>query len=141
MESSLVPSTQSDKQSISLGYVPEARFFLHPCSLCSLFNTLLSIPHVYPSPVALTNPFNMSTNPPNFHTITTVEQFQEVMKNGLERISLVNFWASWAEPCKPMNELVLELANKYPDIQVLHVRPLAIAHLMTAKTYLIRFCS
>ncbi|KZP10482.1 glutaredoxin [Athelia psychrophila] len=63
----------------------------------------------------------MSTNPPNFHAITTVDQFQELMKNNLERISLINFWASWAEPCKVMNELVLDLAKKYPDIQVLHV--------------------
>jgi len=63
----------------------------------------------------------MSANPPNFYAITTVEQFQETMKNGLERISLINFWAPWAEPCKDMNELVLELAKKYPDIQVLHI--------------------
>ncbi|KAF7972227.1 hypothetical protein HWV62_18628 [Athelia sp. TMB] len=59
--------------------------------------------------------------PANFHEITSVAQFQATMQAGLARISLVSFWAPWAEPCTPMTALVRELAGKYPDIQVLHV--------------------
>ena len=43
-------------------------------------------------------------------------------KADLERISLINFWAPWAEPCKQMNDVVLELAKKYPALLVLQVR-------------------
>jgi thiol-disulfide isomerase/thioredoxin len=57
----------------------------------------------------------------NFHEITSSEQFQSLLSQDLSRVSLINFWAPWAEPCKKMNEIVLELAKKYPQLLVLQV--------------------
>ena len=59
---------------------------------------------------------------PNFHAITSPENFQQLLSEDLTRVSLTNFWAPWAEPCKQMNEVVLELAKKYPKLLVLQVR-------------------
>ncbi|KIM74876.1 hypothetical protein PILCRDRAFT_827798 [Piloderma croceum F 1598] len=57
----------------------------------------------------------------NFHEITSPEQFQSLLSQDLSRVSLINFWAPWAGPCKKMNEIVLELAKKYPQLLVLQV--------------------
>jgi thiol-disulfide isomerase/thioredoxin len=58
----------------------------------------------------------------NFQEIESVEQFQQTLSKDLERVALINFWAEWAEPCQKMNEVVRELAAKYPSLLVLHVR-------------------
>ncbi|OJT15083.1 Monothiol glutaredoxin-4 [Trametes pubescens] len=63
----------------------------------------------------------MSTNPPNFHEVQSAEHFQSLLSEDLTRVSLINFWAPWAAPCKQMNEVVLELAKKYPEVLVLEV--------------------
>lgn len=63
----------------------------------------------------------MSSAPSNFHEISSPEQFQEILSADLNRVSLLNFWAPWAEPCTQMNEVVLELARKYPQLLVLQV--------------------
>jgi len=60
-------------------------------------------------------------SPPNFHQVTSVEHFQTLLSQDLQRVSLINFWAPWAEPCKKMNDVVLELAKKYPNVLVLQV--------------------
>lgn len=57
----------------------------------------------------------------NFYEITSTEQFQNLLSADLSRVSLINFWAPWAEPCKQMNEVVTELAKKYPRVLVLQV--------------------
>ncbi|KAL1663074.1 thioredoxin-like protein [Schizophyllum commune] len=62
----------------------------------------------------------MATSP-NFHVIESPTQFQDIMSADLNRVSLINFWAPWAEPCKQMNEVVRELAKKYPQTQFLEV--------------------
>ena len=49
----------------------------------------------------------------NFFEVKSPEQFKELLSADLKRISIINFWASWAEPCRQMNELVKELAKKY----------------------------
>jgi len=59
--------------------------------------------------------------PGNFQTITSPDQFKELLQKDLERLSLINFWAPWAEPCKQMNEVTLECAKKYPSLLVLQV--------------------
>ncbi|KAF8625144.1 hypothetical protein AX17_006922 [Amanita inopinata Kibby_2008] len=53
--------------------------------------------------------------------ITSTFHFQELLSKDLNRVSLINFWAPWAEPCKQMNEVVLELARKYPSMLTLQV--------------------
>jgi thiol-disulfide isomerase/thioredoxin len=50
----------------------------------------------------------------NFHSITGA-----IPVAPLKRVSLINFWESWAEPCKQTNEVVLELPKKYPEVLVL----------------------
>ncbi|CAE6410095.1 unnamed protein product [Rhizoctonia solani] len=59
--------------------------------------------------------------PENLHVITSPAQFQQLLSADLERISLLNFWAEWAEPCKVMNEVVWELAKKKPQLLILQI--------------------
>ncbi|KAI0353682.1 glutaredoxin [Trametes cingulata] len=63
----------------------------------------------------------MAQAPTNFHEVQSPEHFQSLLSEDLNRVSLINFWAPWAEPCKQMNEVVLELAKKYPQVLVLQV--------------------
>ncbi|KAF4596791.1 monothiol glutaredoxin grx4 [Pleurotus pulmonarius] len=58
---------------------------------------------------------------PNFKVVESPTQFQELLSADLNRVSLINFWAPWAEPCHQMNEVVLELAKKYSQLLVLQV--------------------
>lgn len=60
----------------------------------------------------------------NFQVITSSSQFKDILSVDLNRVSLINFWAPWAEPCKQMNEFVTELAKKHPELLVLQVRAL-----------------
>ncbi|KAJ3554419.1 hypothetical protein NM688_g3123 [Phlebia brevispora] len=60
-----------------------------------------------------------SNVPPNFFEVASAEHFQSLLSKDLQRISLINFWAPWAEPCKQMNEVVVELAKKYERLLVL----------------------
>jgi len=57
----------------------------------------------------------------NFNDVQSTEQFQALLSTDLNRVSLISFWAPWAEPCKQMNEVVSELAKKYPALLVLQV--------------------
>lgn len=57
----------------------------------------------------------------NFFKVISTEHFQELMSADLKRISIVNFWAPWAEPCVTMNQVVKELAKKYPAALFLQV--------------------
>lgn len=57
----------------------------------------------------------------NFYEVTSTDQFKALLSKDLNRVSLLNFWAPFAEPCKQMNEVVLELAKKYPAVLVLQV--------------------
>ncbi|THH18962.1 hypothetical protein EW146_g2112 [Bondarzewia mesenterica] len=63
----------------------------------------------------------MSSTPTNFHEVTSAEHFQSLLSVNLNRVSLINFWAPWAAPCAQMNEVVLELSRKYPQLLVLQV--------------------
>jgi thiol-disulfide isomerase/thioredoxin len=58
----------------------------------------------------------------NLYTVETNEQFQELLSQDLQRVSLINFWAPWAAPCKQMNEVVEELSKKHPKLLALNVR-------------------
>ncbi|KAI0064918.1 glutaredoxin [Artomyces pyxidatus] len=63
----------------------------------------------------------MATRPPNFHEVTSPEHFQALLSEDLKRVSLLSFWAPWAGPCIQMNEVVLELAKKYPHLLILQI--------------------
>jgi len=57
----------------------------------------------------------------NLHQIQSSDQFKELLSKDLQRVSLLYFWAPWAEPCKQMTEVVTELSKKYPKILCLQI--------------------
>lgn len=61
-------------------------------------------------------------DPVNLTVVEGASHFQELLSHDLQRVSLINFWAPWAEPCKQMNEVVVELARRYEKVLVLQVR-------------------
>lgn len=61
----------------------------------------------------------MSTS--NFVNISSPDQFKEELSKDLNRVSLLNFWAPWAEPCAAFNKAVEEAAAKYPSVLFLNV--------------------
>jgi len=57
----------------------------------------------------------------NHKDVASPEEFQKLLSADLNRVSVINFWAPWAEPCKQMNEVAEELAKKYPALLFLKV--------------------
>lgn len=57
----------------------------------------------------------------NLYEIDGVKHFQDLLSKDLKRVSLIYFWAPWAEPCKQMTEVVQELSKKYSTILFLKV--------------------
>ncbi|KIM33554.1 hypothetical protein M408DRAFT_326249 [Serendipita vermifera MAFF 305830] len=57
----------------------------------------------------------------NLHTITSPEDYQSKLSEDLERVSVTNFWAAWAEPCKEMGKVVAALAAKHENVLFLEV--------------------
>ncbi|CAD6889678.1 unnamed protein product [Tilletia controversa] len=53
--------------------------------------------------------------------VTSSEHFTSLMKEDLTRVSVLNFWAPWAEPCKLMNDVVSALANKHKNVLFLNI--------------------
>lgn len=66
------------------------------------------------------------TAPTNLVTVDSPEHFTSLMSADLNRVSLLNFWAPWAEPCEQMNAVVKELAQKYPQVLCLMVSTCAL---------------
>lgn len=71
------------------------------------------------TPQALNLPWSQMT--PNLHNVSNTPHFQSLLSEDLNRISLVYFWAPWAEPCKQMTEVVTELSRKYSEYLFLQV--------------------
>jgi thiol-disulfide isomerase/thioredoxin len=59
----------------------------------------------------------------NLYNVQSPTDYQEQLNKDLERVSVTNFWAPWAEPCKKMNETVEKLAKQYEKILFLQVCP------------------
>ena len=59
--------------------------------------------------------------PSNEHEVRSPTHLQTLLSADLTRISLLNFWARWAEPCTQMNAVVRELAARHPGLLVLDV--------------------
>jgi len=55
------------------------------------------------------------------HDVKSPGQFTELLSANLTRVSLINFYASWADVCRPMTAAVAELAKKHPELLVLQV--------------------
>jgi len=58
----------------------------------------------------------------NLITITSPEHFKDVLSKDLSRVSCLNFWATWAEPCEEFNKEVEVAAGKFPAVLFLNVR-------------------
>ncbi|KAK1219468.1 glutaredoxin [Marasmius sp. AFHP31] len=57
----------------------------------------------------------------NLHDVSNPSHFQKLLSEDLNRVSVLNFWAQWAEPCQQMNAVIVELAKKYPSILFLQI--------------------
>lgn len=80
----------------------------------------LSLPPliIIKSPLALQ--FEMVADS-NLYQVQSSDQFKELLSKDLQRVSLLYFWAPWAEPCKQMTEVVTELSKKYPKLLSLQI--------------------
>lgn len=56
----------------------------------------------------------------NLLEISSDEQFGDLLSKK-DAVYVLNFWASWAEPCQQMNEVFAELAGKFPALQFIKV--------------------
>ncbi|KAK4688471.1 hypothetical protein P7C73_g1645, partial [Tremellales sp. Uapishka_1] len=52
----------------------------------------------------------------NHVAVTSPEHFQTLLSADLNRVSCLNFWAPWAEPCAAFNKVVEEQAVKFPAV-------------------------
>lgn len=59
--------------------------------------------------------------PTNLHHVESSDHFKELLSRDLQRVSLLYFWAPWAEPCKQMTEVVVELSRKYEQLLSLQI--------------------
>ena len=57
----------------------------------------------------------------NYHAVTSPEHFQELLSADLERVSVLYFYADWAEPCASMSQVVRALADANPAVLFLQV--------------------
>lgn len=63
----------------------------------------------------------VESTPSNLYTVSSPTHFQEMLSADLNRISVLNFWAPWAEPCTQVNEEVKKVAEKYPNLLALNI--------------------
>ncbi|SHO78899.1 Similar to S.cerevisiae protein GRX4 (Glutathione-dependent oxidoreductase) [Malassezia sympodialis ATCC 42132] len=54
--------------------------------------------------------------PANLVAITSPDMFTGLMQEDLNRVTVLNFWAPWAQPCEPMIAAVAQMAPRYPHV-------------------------
>ena len=59
--------------------------------------------------------------PANLVVITSPDMFTSLMQQDLERVTLINFWAPWAQPCEGMTAAVSRFATQYPHVLFMNV--------------------
>ena len=57
----------------------------------------------------------------NLETVSSPDHFKALLSKDLNRVSCLNFWAPWAEPCAAFNKEVEAAADKFPSILFLKV--------------------
>ena len=62
-----------------------------------------------------------TTSTSNYHSVNSPEHFQELLSADLERVSVLYFYADWAEPCASMNQVVRALAEANPSVLFLQI--------------------
>ena len=64
----------------------------------------------------------MSTSPIlNLQTVNSPDHFQSLLSADLERVSVLYFYADWAEPCAQMTQAISALAATNPDVLFLQI--------------------
>ncbi|WVQ88505.1 hypothetical protein IAS59_002239 [Cryptococcus gattii] len=61
----------------------------------------------------------MSAN--NLVQINSPEHFKDLLSADLNRVSCLNFWAPWAEPCVAFNSAVEKEAGQFPSVLFLNI--------------------
>ena len=59
----------------------------------------------------------------NYIQITSSDDLQARLGADLTRLSILNFRATWAEPCKQMDAVAKQLAEKHPKALFLEASP------------------
>ncbi|BGP01106.1 Monothiol glutaredoxin-3 [Rhodotorula toruloides] len=59
--------------------------------------------------------------PSNYHKVESPEDLQAKLSAALDKVSVLYFRTDWAEPCKTMDGVMLELAKRYEDVLFLSV--------------------
>jgi len=62
-----------------------------------------------------------SSGSSNLLHIESPEQFKEVLSKDLDKVSVLDFWAKWAQPCEKMNQVIKEASEKYKNVLFLMV--------------------
>jgi thiol-disulfide isomerase/thioredoxin len=57
----------------------------------------------------------------NFINVTSPQHFKDLLSADLNRVSCLNFWAPWAEPCAAFTKTVEGEATKFPSVLFLNV--------------------
>ncbi|WVN85611.1 Grx4 family monothiol glutaredoxin [Cryptococcus depauperatus CBS 7841] len=57
----------------------------------------------------------------NILEVSSPEHFKELLSADLNRVSCLNFWAPWAEPCTAFNKVVEEEAKQFPAVLFLKI--------------------
>ncbi len=57
----------------------------------------------------------------NYVDVTSPDHFRDLLSADLNRVSCLNFWAPWAEPCEAFTRVVKEEAAKFPQVLFLGV--------------------
>ena len=93
---------------IKSGYVLDCRTKPHDWLITRSNNLFIAIIHAMDAP-------------DNLHQVTSSEHLKELLSKDLNRVSLLYFWAPWAEPCKQMTKVITELTRKYPEVLSLQI--------------------
>lgn len=63
----------------------------------------------------------MTATTSNLHSVTSPAHFQELLNADLERVSVLYFYADWAEPCASMTQAIAAMAEAYPAVLFLQI--------------------
>ena len=74
-----------------------------------------------PSHSYLKHSIEDAMSPSNLVDVESPEHFKTLLSEDLNRVSCLNFWAPWAEPCAAFNQEVVKAAQKFPSLLFLKV--------------------